>query len=136
MIKLIIGHRGSGKTKRLLAMVEEAVGVSNGNVVCVEKSSVLTYNLTHQARLIDSEAYQITGFDKLFGFLCGILAGNYDITHLFVDATLRIGGHDYEAFAEMVRRLDTLTKDHGVEITFTVSCDVEDLPEDMKQFAI
>lgn len=136
MIQLIIGNKGSGKTKRLISMVEEAVNASNGNVVCVEKSSVLTYDLTHKARLVDAEAYDISGFDKLFGFLCGILAGNYDITHLFVDATFRIGGRDYQAFSDMVKRLDVLTKDHGVAVTFTVSCDLSDLPEEMAAFAI
>ena len=136
MIQLIIGNKGSGKTKRLIEMANEAVKNSSGNVVVVEKGLKLTYDISHQARLIDSDAYGISGFDMFYGFLTGILAGNYDITDLFIDATFKIGDRDYNAFGEMVQKLDRVTKEGGVNVTFTVSCDIGELPEDIKSFAI
>ena len=84
MIKLIVGKKGSGKTKALLEMIEEAVGTSKGSVVCIEKGNSLKYNVSHQARLVDIEDYDVSDFNTLYGFLAGMLAGNYDITDLFV----------------------------------------------------
>ncbi len=131
MIKLIVGNKGSGKTKALIEKVNEAVQVSKGNVVCIEKGSVMTFNINYNARLIDIDHYDICGYDAFYGFLAGILAGNYDITDLFVDATLRIGGRNYEEFGEMIAKLKKISKD--VTVTFTVSCDKSDLPEDIQE---
>lgn len=135
MIKMIVGNKGSGKTKTLIHMVNEAVKHSSGNVVCVEKGLALTYDIDHKARLVDTDSYSIAGFDALYGFLTGILAGNYDITDLFIDATFRIGGRDYADFGKMVSRLDAVAQDN-VNVVFTVSCDISELPEDIKKFAI
>ena len=80
MISIIIGNKGSGKTKRLISLVNEAVSSSKGNVVCVEKVKKLTYDISHKARLIATDNYSICGFDALYGFLAGIRADNYDVT--------------------------------------------------------
>ena len=136
MIKLIVGNRGSGKTKTLIAMVNDAVKTSKGNVVCVEKGNTLTFDVSHQARLIDIDDYAIKGFDAFYGFICGLFAGNYDITEVFIDATFKVGGKDFLAFALMVEKLVKLTETNGATITFTVSCDKTDLPERIHQFII
>ncbi len=136
MIKLIVGNKGSGKTKTLITMTNEAVSHSAGNVVCLEKGLKLTYDITHKARLVDTDEYAVEGFDALYGFLAGLMAGNYDITHIFVDATLKIGGRDYEAFALLVDKLNKLPAASHVEITFTVSCSVEELPERLHEMVI
>ena len=104
MIKLIIGKKGSGKTKKLVELVNSAAETSLGNVVCIEKGDVLTFSVTHKARLVDSCDFGISGYGEYFGFLAGIKAGNNDITHIFGDATLRIGGRDYEEFANLSSR--------------------------------
>ncbi len=128
MISLIIGNKGSGKTKRLVELVNTAVDSSKGNVVCIEKGSKLMYDLTHKARLVNLEEYGVCGYDALYGFIAGMCAGNYDLTDIFVDATLRIGGRDYEAFANFVEKLAKFDDTTPVHITFTVSCDETDLP--------
>ncbi len=125
MIKVIIGKKGSGKTKKLVEMVNDAADKSLGNVVCIEKGDVLTFSVTHKARLIDSCDYGISGYGEYFGMLSGIKAGNNDVTHIFGDATLRIGTRDYEELAEFFERLSAI-KD--VEFVFTLSCDEADLP--------
>ncbi len=126
MIKLIIGNKGSGKTKRLVDMVNAAAESSLGNVVCVEKGDTLTFSVKYKARLIDADAYEISGYDEYFGMLAGIKAGNNDITHIFGDATLRIGSRNYDELSDFLYRL---SKIDDVEFVFTVSCDEADLPE-------
>ena len=85
MIKLIVGQKGSGKTKTLIDMINAAAKEAKGNVVCVEKGLKMTYDISHSVRLIDIEHYDIKGFDAFYGFLAGVCAGNYDITDVFVD---------------------------------------------------
>ncbi|MEG0854085.1 MAG: hypothetical protein RSF82_09435, partial [Angelakisella sp.] len=124
MIQLIVGNKGSGKTKTLITMANDAVNKSSGNVVCLEKGLKLTYDISHKARLVDTDEYNIDGFETLYGFVAGLMAGNYDITHIFVDATLKIGGRDYEAFAQLIDKLGKLSSlDHTENVVFTVSCD-------------
>ena len=126
MIKLIIGKKGSGKTKKLADMVNATAQVSLGNVVCIEKGDTLTFSISHKARLVDADAYGISGYDEYFGMLAGIKAGNHDITHIFGDATLRIGSRDYYELAAFLERLNKI---EDVEFVFTVSCDEAELPE-------
>lgn len=90
MVTLLIGKKGTGKTKKLIALANEAVAASAGNVVVIEKGAKLTYDVTHKARLIDTEQYLIEGYDMLFGFISGICAGNYDVTDILVDSTFKI----------------------------------------------
>ena len=136
MIKLIVGNKGAGKTKPLINMANEAVKNSNGNVVVVEKGLKMTYDIDHAARLVDTDEYKVEGFAALYGFLAGLMAGNYDITDILVDATLKIGGQDKEELASMIDRLAGLAQEHKVEMAFTISCDVEDLPETLKGYVI
>ncbi len=129
MIYLIIGNKGSGKTKRLIDLVNGAVEKSNGNVVCVEKERLLTYNVNYRARLVETDHYGVKGYDAFYGFLAGIVAGDHDITDILVDATLKIGGKDYEALANFLEKVAELSKTAEQDITFTISCDESDLPE-------
>jgi len=132
MIKLIIGKKGSGKTKKLVDLVNEATAQSLGNVVCIEKGDTLTYSVTHKARLIDADAFGISGYGEYYGLLSGIKAGNNDITHVFGDATLRIGTRDYE---ELIAFLERISKIDDVEFIFTVSADKDELPKKLFDIA-
>lgn len=128
MIYLIIGNKGAGKTKRLIELVNGAVEKSNGNVVCIEKERLLTYNVNYRARLVETDHYDVYGYDAFYGFLCGLVAGDHDITDILVDATLKIGGRDYEALANFLEKVSVLSKNAEQDITFTISCDESDLP--------
>lgn len=133
MITLILGKKGSGKTKRLVAMCEEATVASKGNVVFIEKGETLTFNLNHQTRLAVAEEYGITGFDALYGFIAGLFAGNYDITDVFVDQTLKIGG-DMVAFGAFIEKLAALGDKVSTNMVLSVSADKEEIPENVHQF--
>ena len=128
MIKLIIGNKGSGKTKKLVELVNSCVENSDGNVVCVEKSPKLTYDISSKARLLETETYSINGCKAFYGFLAGICAGNYDVTDVLIDATCNIVGRDYSKLPQFFDMLSELSEATDVNFYFTISCDKEDLP--------
>ena len=136
MIKLFIGGKGSGKTKTLIELVNQAVESSKGNVVCIEKQPKLTYDVNYRARLMDTDHYGVSGFDAFYGFLCGVCAGDHDITDILIDATLRIGSRDYNELAAFLKKVDELGKNHVTEknFVFTISADVEELPAEIFDF--
>ena len=132
MIKLFIGSKGSGKTKTLIEMVNNAVNESKGNVVCIEKGDKLIHDITYKARLIDTDAYSVYDADALYGFIAGILASNSDITDLFVDSALKIIGNDVAAFDGMLKKLEKITND--VNLVMTSSIAVEDATDVIKSY--
>ena len=136
MVKVIMGKKGSGKTKTLIDLINKSAQSTSGNIVCVEKGLKMTYDIDHSVRLIDSEDYQIKGFDEFYGFLSGILAGNYDIAEVYVDATLKIGGRDLEQFAAMLDKLVKVLEQNSAQAVFTVSCDKAQLPERLQGYIL
>ena len=134
MIKLIVGKKGTGKTKILINMVEDALKATNGNVVCVEKVPKLTYDIPSSVRLMETSKDNIEGYDEFYGYITGILSGNFDITDLFIDSTLRIGGRDYAELGNFLEKLNGTLADREVNVVFTVSADKEELPESVTKF--
>ncbi len=132
MINLIPGKKGTGKTKILIDSIKESVEKATGDVVCIERAMKLTYDIPHKVRLVDTEEYGINSFDAFYGFVAGMLAGNYDIQEVYVDGILKIGGKDFDAFGDMIEKLAMLSKD--IKIVFTVSADVEELPAKVQAF--
>ncbi len=132
MIKLIVGKKGSGKTKILVDRINEAAKVSKGNVVCIEKDFNFTYNIDKAVRVINIVDYKVESFEALYGFLTGVMAGNYDITDIFVDGTLRIGNRDMAAFATMIEKLNALNAEPN--LLLTVSCDSCEIPDSIKSY--
>ena len=131
MVTLLVGKKGSGKTKKLIESANEAVRVSNGNVVVIEKGLKLTYDISHRARLVDTGAYGVQGPEMLFGFLSGICAGNYDVTDMFIDSTLKIIGDDMETLAAFIEKANKLAGQAEVRLTFSVSADASAIPESL-----
>ena len=131
MITLLIGKKGSGKTKKLIELANEAVQNSNGNVVVIEKGLKLTYDISHKARLVDSDAYGIEGLDALVGFVSGICAANYDVTDV---STLKITGKGVEEVEPLTAKLKTLSESSNVNICLLISADAEELPASVREF--
>ncbi|HPD88203.1 MAG TPA: hypothetical protein PLU75_01815 [Oscillospiraceae bacterium] len=136
MIKFILGPKGSGKTKFMLDSIAEAVKNSTGYVVAVERGQTMYYDIDHSVRLIDIDEYDISNYDSFYGFLAGLMAGNYDITDIFIDATFKIAGRDYEAFAKMIDKLIRLTDDFNTNVVFALSCEKTNLPERIHKYII
>ena len=133
MIKLIVGTKGSGKTKTMIDLINEATKTATGNVAVIEKSMQLTTSINHAARLVDVDEYKINGAEMLYGFVAGVLAGNYDITEMFIDGILKVCGHDLEAAGRVLNAINAIAGD-SVNVTVTVSADVNSLPESIKKF--
>lgn len=132
MIKLFIGAKGSGKTKTLIDLVNNAAASSNGSVVCIEKGDKLRFDITSKARLIDTNAYKINDASKLSGFVAGILASNSDITDVFVDSALKICGDDVAAFETYLKEVEAVSA--NVNVVMTVSIAVENCPDSIKAY--
>ena len=128
MVKLLIGEKGTGKTKKLINCVNAALEKSNGHVVCVEKDDLLRYQISYKVRLLAASNYEIDGYNAFYGFLSGLCAGDHDITDILIDATLKIGGRNYDELADFLVKVANLSKLTGTDFTFTVSTDKENLP--------
>lgn len=135
MITLLIGKKGSGKTKKLVEAANAAVESTNGNVVVIERKAQLTLEISHQARLISLEPYHVQGADEFYGFLSGICAGNYDVKEIFIDSTLKIIGENMDSFTAFVEKLNTLANFAETRITLSVSADENELPAAVKAIA-
>lgn len=117
MIKLIIGNKGSGKTKKLIDLVNTCVEKSDGNVVCIEKEPKLTYDVSSKARLLETDTYRVSGCKAFYGFLAGICAGNYDVTDILIDATFKIVGREYQKLVQFFDMLSELSEAQDVDST-------------------
>lgn len=134
MIKLITGKKGTGKTKILIDMINDAIKASNGDLVCIEKGANVRRSISFKVRWCDVDEFAIEGFDAFYGYVAGMIAGNYDIQSIYVDGIFKIGGRDYDAFGKLLEKLDTLTNKNDITVVFTVSADESELPESVTQF--
>jgi hypothetical protein len=134
MVKLIVGLKGTGKTKTLIANVNEAINVSKGSVVCLEKGDKLRYDIKYQARLIDVNEYDIMDAHGLQGFVAGLYASNSDITHIFIDSALKICKDNIAEFAAFVATVENWSAKWNVQFYMTSSIAEADLPEELKKY--
>lgn len=137
MVKIIMGLKGSGKTKELVGLVCKAVSEGSGDVVVIEKERKLTYDIPYQARLIDAGSYSIGSYEFLKGFISGIHAGNYDITHFFIDNFYKLVIDREEAsMVEFIRWLADYAARENIEFVISMSSDRAKCPEEIKQYLI
>ncbi|MBS6641458.1 hypothetical protein [Agathobaculum sp.] len=135
MVKLIIGGTGSGKTKEIVDQVNAAVKEEKGSVVCISRGNKLTFDISHDARLIDATDYPIKDYASLLGFVCGIHAGNYDITRVFIDSLYKIAGiKDVDQAEAFLNDLEKFSEKHSVNFTVAMSEDQSAITEGMKRF--
>lgn len=134
MLKLILGLKGSGKTKTLIEMVNDAAQTSKGSVVCIEKGQKLIYDVKYRARLVEADAYNVDNPHSLYGFIAGIAASDHDLTDLFVDSALKIIGNDADEFVNFVEATAALVEKLGFNCVMTSSIAIEDAPEALKKY--
>ena len=123
MIQVIMGLKGSGKTKKLIDSIHESVANASGDVVCIEYGKKLTYDVNYRVRLVDSKEYGINTLDMLKGFLSGLHAGNFDITHVYIDNLYKTIGNDRAAGEAFVIWCAEFAQVNNMEITVTISDD-------------
>ena len=134
MLKIIIGVKGTGKTKSLISLVNEAVEKSHGDVVCIEKGVKLRYDIKYRARLIDTIEYFLNDGQSLYGFVAGILASNHDVTDLFIDSSLKICNDNYADFDKFVEELAAVAEKVGVNVVTTASMPAENASDIVKKY--
>jgi len=134
MVRLIVGVKGTGKTKTLMDMANEAIKTSSGSVVCIEKGQKLKYGINYKARLIDTSEYGICGADALYGLVCGLYAADYDITHMFIDSALKICKENLDEFTRFLRLADELASKNNFQCIITSSASPNDMPHDVLKY--
>jgi len=134
MVQLIVGVKGTGKTKALINEVNRAANETHGAVVCIEYGRKLSYNIKYKARLVDAKDYDISDALTLYGFVCGILAANYDITELFIDSALKICKDDLPSFEDFILKLNKIAEKYKINCIITASVAPEKIPESIKKF--
>ncbi len=136
MIQIVHGKKGSGKTKRILDMANEAIKTSKGSVIFIDDDTRYMFDLRHEVRFIDASEYGSDSPEMFFGFLCGLLAQNYDISMIFVDAFMKLVKTDIEKTEVFFTRLAELGQRHNVEFVLSVSVDDSVAPEFVKKYFI
>lgn len=126
MVKIIMGLKGTGKTKRLVDLVKKATEEEHGDIVCIEKDKNLTYDIPYTARLIHASEYGINTNTLLRGFVSGLHAGNYDITHVFIDNFYKLlDDTSDDAVAALLEWLNAFSSQESVDFTITITADPE-----------
>ena len=135
MVRLIMGDNGAGKTKQLIELINAAAKDEAGNVVCIEPKRDMSYNIHYNIRLIDAQEYDLHSYEVFRGFISGLYAGNYDITHMFIDSLCRVvpcdGGPEVEEFLDW---LDAFSEKNNIKFTVTISADAELAHEGVRKY--
>ena len=135
MIRVIVGKKGSGKTKQVIEMINSAVDTEHGNVVCIEKGEKLMLDISHKIRLVEASEYDIADYTAMKGFVSGLYAGNYDITHIFIDSLTKIvGNDDCNETVAFLNWLNAFGEKQGIKFTITISADAESACDGIKQY--
>lgn len=135
MVKLIMGLKGSGKTKSLVELVKKAVEEENGNVVCLEKDKNLTYDIPYTVRLIHARDYKFGSFEFFKGFISGLHAANYDITDIFIDNFFKMFNDPEEKqIEELLQKLDAFGEKENIKFTISATIDPSTVGENIKKY--
>ncbi|MBE6908202.1 MAG: hypothetical protein E7474_01165 [Ruminococcaceae bacterium] len=135
MVRVIMGEKGAGKTKKLIELINDAASQEAGNVVCIEAEKTMTFDLHYHVRLIVAGEYPLASYESMRGFISGLYAGNYDISHIFIDNLLKIvrgkSDHECELFLDW---LEKFSGDHGVSFTVAMSEDPSNATDGMQKY--
>lgn len=135
MVRLMMSGSGEGKTKQLIELMENAAENEVGCMVCIEPKRNISFNLRHQTRLIDASEFDIDSFETLRGFICGLYAGNYDISHIFVDNLCKVAhSNDERGIGQFLNWLDSFTSPLNLKATITVSADPDTATDTMRKY--
>ncbi len=136
MIKILIGPKGTGKTKTFINMVNEALATEKGNVVCITKGSRHTFDISSSVRLVDTEEFQIKNIEAFYGLVSGIISQNYDITHVFIDSITKLISCELADIDKLIGQLEYLSEKFNVQFTFAISSEATDLPDHVSKYKI
>lgn len=134
MIKLIVGLKGSGKTKSLIELVNKSTDISDGVVICIEQGEKLRYDISYRCRLINVLEYNVKNVDEFKGFVAGLIASNGDITDIYIDSAMKICGNDVDDFEKFVCNVEPLVNKNNINLVMTSSVLESELTDNLKKF--
>ena len=135
MVRVIMGVKGTGKTKQMIDLINTAVQNEHGNVVCIEKGDKLRFDINYQIRLVDSSQYDVADYAAMKGFISGLYAGNYDISHVFIDNLCKTIGREVDKDTEnFLNWLDAFGEKNNIKFTVTISADLSLATDGMQKF--
>ncbi len=135
MVRVIMGKKGSGKTKQMIELINTAIENEHGNVVCIERNRKLTYDIHYTIRLVEASDYDIGNFEFLKGVISGLYAGNYDITHIFIDSLCKVVPSDNnQEVEEFLDWLNRFSEQNNIKFTVTISADAELATEGVRKY--
>lgn len=135
MVKVIAGLKGSGKTKQLIDSINNAVKTESGSMVCIEKGNTLTFDIDYRVRLIDASEYEIGSYTFLKGLISGLHAGNFDISHVFIDGLYKLScSTDHGETADFLAWCDAFGAANKMEFTISISDDKATMPESILKY--
>ena len=137
MIKIHIGLKGSGKTKKLIDDVNSAISAEKGNVVCITEGNRLMHDIDRSARMVDTEHFDIKNFDMFIGMLCGIIAQDFDVTHIFIDSVFKsVPAESMKNIDNLVKALESLEKKFNVSFTLMISAEESEATDMVKKYIV
>lgn len=133
MVQLIVGQKGKGKTKHLLDKVNNEIQNVSGNIVYLDKSTKHMYELNNKVRLIDVSMYMLSDSDEFVGFICGIISQDHDLQQMYFDSFLKIACAEDADIEPIINRLDSISKNFGVDFILSISLDEAELSDSLKE---
>lgn len=135
MVRLILGTAGAGKTKQLIELIHASVEAEKGSVVCIEPGADMTYDVSYNVRLVNAGEYSLDSFECLRGFISGLYAGNYDISHVYVDNLCKITReNDLHAVEKFLNWLERFSDKNAVKFTVTLSASEDVATDGLRHF--
>ncbi len=136
MIRILIGPKGTGKTKTFIEMANQALETEKGNVVCISKGSRHTFDISSNIRLVNTDDFNITSIEAFYGLISGMIAQNYDITHIFIDSITKITNATVEDFARVIPEMEAISEKFNVDFTVAISTEKEGAPAEVLKYAV
>lgn len=136
MIKVLIGKKGSGKTKTLIDSVNQAVDSASGDIVFISNDTKRhMYDISHRVRMVDTSEFALRSYDEFYGFVCGLISNNFDISNIYIDSIFKIAGENLEELERFLDDTENLAKHFDISFLFTISIDTASAPEYLKRYA-
>ncbi len=136
MISLLVGSKGTGKTKKIIKLANEEVKSAKGNIIFVDDDKRHIYDLKHSVRFISMDEYPIYNINEFFGFLCGIISNDYDINKIYIDGLLKVMKTDFDEIPKLIRKLENVSTKYEIDFFMTISCVKEQLHEDLHKYLV
>ncbi len=137
MVKLLVGHKGTGKTKKMVDMANDDLAQKDGSVVFIIKDDRLKHDLDYNIRMIVMDEYEyVNNIDEYIGFICGIMSSNHDIEVIFIDSILKHADISMRDLPEFLRRLHVISEKSAIDFVVSISADLEELDSSIRQYEI